>query len=75
MNNKEAIEYIEDNWPPADRSELREALTMAVAALKDTDTTIEHCLHDWFLINNEHVSGIEICTKCHELRGVTKQDL
>jgi hypothetical protein len=27
------------------------------------------CAHEWFLIENEHVHGVDICVKCHEIKA------
>ena len=35
MDTKEAIEVIEANWPPENYTLLREALTLAIKALKE----------------------------------------
>ena len=37
MDNKEAVEVIRSNWPPVQYTMLREALTMAIAALEAPD--------------------------------------
>jgi len=37
------------------------------------NNAIMPCAHDWFLIENEHVHGVDVCTKCRAIKAHTAQ--